>query len=178
MVADPEGRPVAPGETGELLIRVESVMAGYWRPSFAADAREGAMKGLRRDEYYRTGDLVRSAAGGNYMFLGRKDRQVKARGYRIELDEIEGVLASHPEVDEAVVFLRGEAGEQREIEAVAAVKPGAQTSAAHLLTHVARQVPAYAVPARIRVVESLPRTSTGKVDRQALANDFRAAAIS
>jgi len=175
LAVDFEDQPVARGEEGELLIRGGSVMAGYWNSSFAADAAAGDIKGLGRDEYYRTGDLVRQQEDGNFLFLGRKDRQVKVRGYRIELDEIERILASHPDVEEAAVFLahgdNGDAG----IEAAVVAKTGRSVSSADVLAHAATLLPSYAVPAMIRLLRAFPRTSTGKLNRRALAEETRTA---
>jgi non-ribosomal peptide synthetase component F len=93
-IVDDNGREVQPGEEGELLVAGGSVMIGYWNlrekseAAFSIDS-EGA-------RWYKTGDLVRQQADGNYMFIGRRDRMVKRRGYRVELGEIEAALYRHP----------------------------------------------------------------------------------
>src|SRR5205085_11625135 len=106
LVLDSALRPVPAGGVGELWIRGASVMQGYWgRPERSALALQTIeiAAGIQ-GRAYRTGDLVRAAADGNLEFLGRRDHQVKTRGYRVELGEIETRLASHPAVDEAVVI--------------------------------------------------------------------------
>jgi amino acid adenylation domain-containing protein len=106
MVVDDNGEQVHLGDVGELLMRTPTMMDGYWD---GADLNERAFftqerTGGLRERYYRTGDLVQLRADGMYDFLGRKDRQIKTRGYRVELDEIESVLLLHPDVQEAGVF--------------------------------------------------------------------------
>src|SRR5271154_1591915 len=93
LVVNAGGDTVDRVEKGELLVRGPSVMAGYWNASRADEAARGAVFGVG-DPYYCTGDLVCQMADGNYLFLGRKDRQGKGRGYRVELEEIQSVLAS------------------------------------------------------------------------------------
>jgi amino acid adenylation domain-containing protein len=176
LVVNAGGEAVTPGNEGELLIRGGSVMAGYWNSTFAGSAAAGAIQGLRRDEYYRTGDLVREREDGNYLFFGRRDRQVKIRGYRIELDEIERALASHPDVEEAAVFLTDDDG-QIEIEAAAVAKAGRTITSGGLVAHIAAQTPPYAVPGLVTVRAFFPRTSTGKLDRRALIQETLAAVV-
>jgi non-ribosomal peptide synthetase component F len=97
LVVDTNDQPVASDEVGELLIRGPLVMRGYWgRPDLSEKSflRRQAY-GQYEDIYYRTGDLVQLEPDGNFKYLGRKDRQIKTRGYRVELDEIEIALLSH-----------------------------------------------------------------------------------
>src|SRR6185503_14178655 len=126
LVVDAEDRQVAPGETGELLVRGASTMPGYWnRPAQTDRAffRHSARPPFE-EVFYRTGDLVQGGADGNYQFLGRKDRQVKVRGFRIELDEIEVALLSHAQVEEAAVYVRRDAEEIASIETAVVARPG------------------------------------------------------
>jgi acyl carrier protein len=117
---------------------------------------------------YRTGDLGRYRPDGNIEFLGRTDHQVKLRGYRIELGDIEAVLAQHEGVREAVAMVRGNGpGGQRLVAYVVAGREPALT-AADLQAYLRQKLPEYMVPVAYVVLDALPLTSTGKVDRQAL----------
>ncbi|MFM8559789.1 MAG: AMP-binding enzyme, partial [bacterium] len=121
------------------------------------------------DRAYRTGDLVRERADGNLEFLGRRDHQVKTRGYRVELGEIETRLASHPAVDEVVVVAVPDEEVTNRLRAVVVVKPDAVVGVDELKQHCAATLPRYMVPEAVEFRGSLPRTSSGKVDRRALA---------
>ncbi len=115
------------------------------------------------------------------MFLGRRDRQVKVRGYRVELDEIEGTLASHPALEEAAVYPVRVGDEIDHLEASATLKPGATAEPSALRDFVADVVSWYAVPKRIELPGSLPRTTSGKIDRrrlQAMAEEPATAVVS
>ncbi|MET0396369.1 MAG: amino acid adenylation domain-containing protein, partial [Longimicrobiaceae bacterium] len=117
---------------------------------------------------YRTGDLGRRRADGEIEFLGRADHQVKVRGYRVELGEIEAVLRSHEKVREAVVLLREDAPGQKRLVAYVVPEAGAEPSSAELRTHVAEQVPEYMVPGAFVAMDRLPTMASGKVDRRLL----------
>ena len=107
------------------------------------------------------------------MFLGRKDRLVKVRGYRVELDEVETVLNAVPEVAEAAaVALRNEADETVMIAAAAILRDGAELSAEALRARAGKMLSSYAVPSLVTIRTSLPRTGSGKIDRTALKNEL------
>ena len=131
LVVDADDGIVEPGRPGELLIRAPTMMAGYWgRPDLDEHAffRRSARSGLE-ELFYRTGDLVREGEGGNLQFLGRKDRQIKVRGHRVELDEIEALLTAQDGVAEAAaVDLRDEDG-AASIAAAARLRDGARVDA-------------------------------------------------
>lgn len=174
MVVDDADRPVAPGEIGELLIRSDAHMLGYWRqPELTERSRLRRLRPDGGDDiFYRTGDLVAENDDGTFRFVGRKDRQIKARGHRIELDEIETALIAHDDVEQAVVFTVPDGDGSRQIEAVVtllASAAGDVLDGASLRRFAAGKLPKYAVPRQVRVVESVPRTTTGKADRVALA---------
>lgn len=170
LVVDAEDRMVAPGEVGELLVRGASTMPGYWnRPERTEQAF------FRRETwppfqeiFYRTGDLVQLGKHGELDFLGRKDRQVKVRGFRIELDEIEVALLAHHEVEEAAVYLLPDGEGNNQIEAAVVPKPGLDLGPRQLSGYLAERLPPQALPARIITIDKFPRTSTGKIDRRAL----------
>lgn len=170
LVLDADDQPVAQGEVGELLVRGGTVMRGYWgRP----DLNE---KGFYRrpafdhyeDVFYRTGDLVLQMADGNFKYFGRKDRQVKTRGYRVELDEVEVALLLHEDVKEAAVYTISDGNGSNLIEAAVIPNEDTELTQNLLAKHIAGKLPPYAVPTKIYVMADFPRTSTGKINRRAL----------
>jgi polyketide synthase PksJ len=165
--AGPEPAPL--GCVGELTVGGVALARGYrGRPDLTAERFVpdpwGDGPGARR---YRTGDLARRRSGGELEFLGRADRQVKLRGYRIELEEIETVLGGHPGVGEAAVVLQG--GERLVGFWVAAVAAAAAPPAEQGLRAWLRgRLPGYMVPGLLVRLPALPLTPAGKVDRAAL----------
>ena len=157
-------------DEGELLIATPAMMRGYWgRPDLDARAFAMAGTGDGAKRYYRSGDIVRRDAEGCYTFVGRADRQIKLRGHRVELDEVELAIASHPGVSEAAAVASPDG---TTILAAATLAPGASPAPADILEAAAARLARHAVPARIRFVAALPRTSSGKIDRRRLAAQF------
>ncbi len=117
---------------------------------------------------YRTGDLGRYLAGGDIEFLGRRDEQVKVRGYRIELGEIESVLAEHPEVRESVVMAREEEPGGKRLVGYVVLQGAGSTGGSELRRYVKERLPEYMVPSAIMILERMPLTVNGKLDRKAL----------
>jgi amino acid adenylation domain-containing protein len=173
LVLDDARRPVAPGVPGDLFIGGAGVALGYWRrPSLTVDRFiESPFSADPEDRLYRTGDRARWNADGELEFLGRRDHQVKLRGFRIELAEVENALLVHPAVTEAIVELRrpvdsgASAGTEGELLAwyTGAIQPAA------LREHLLARLPGYMIPARIEPLAEMPRTAGGKIDRGALA---------
>lgn len=169
MVVDEQDRPVAPGEIGELLVRTSTMMSGYWQqPNLNVKAFYHTQIANQPAVFYRTGDLVQQQNDGQYRFIGRKDRQIKTRGYRVELDEVEAALVSHPQVKEAATYAVPHESGSYQIEASVILKPEAQLSEADIKRYVAERLPAYAVPQMLVIATMFPRTGTGKIDRKAL----------
>jgi amino acid adenylation domain-containing protein len=162
-VIDEQGTPVRPGETGELVVTGPSVTPGYWRDTESTKAKRwhGA------SDSFRTGDLVQQNSAGQLLFRGRRDHQIKLRGFRIELHEIEQVLQRHPNVRQAVALLHRSPSGEPQIVALAAVKTQ-PTASDDLHQFAAEFLAPYARPARILICEDLPLTITGKIDRQRL----------
>ncbi|HXY99275.1 MAG TPA: amino acid adenylation domain-containing protein [Stellaceae bacterium] len=162
--------PVPVGVTGELYIGGIGVTRGYLgRPEATAanfipdpfSARAGA-------RMYRTGDLARYLADGTIEYVGRADHQVKLRGFRIELGEIEAALARYPHISHAAVVLREERSGDRRLIAYLAARAGGEISTADLRRFLRETLPEHMIPANFVVVDAIPLTSNGKIDRAAL----------
>lgn len=166
------------GEEGELYARGPTVMTGYWaRPDKTAELLvDNPLPGSLPGPVYRTGDIVRLRPDGAFDFLGRRDHQIKSRGYRIELGDVETALSAHPGLAEAVAVALPHEEWGMAIVACVVPKDGLLITEADIKRHVARRLPRYMVPTHVDVLEALPRTSTGKVDRQALVQAARAGA--
>jgi acyl carrier protein len=170
-VLDGQQRLVPTGVPGELCVGGVGLARGYLRrraltaEKFVPDPFSGEA-GAR---LYRTGDLVRYRADGNLEFLGRIDHQVKLRGFRVELGEIEAILESHPTVREAVVLARTVAtGDERLVAYVVPADDENPPSRTQLRDLLRAQLPGYMVPAVFVVLNEFPLTPAGKVDRRAL----------
>jgi aspartate racemase len=165
-ILDQALQPVPLGVSGELYIGGAGLGRGYLkRPELTAERFiPDGLSGQAGTRLYQTGDLARYQADGNIEFLGRMDQQVKLRGYRIELGEIEAVLSEHQQVSEVVVVARtDESGEQR----LAAYVVG-QVSSRELREYLKQRLPDYMIPSAYVMLEQLPLTANGKVDRRAL----------
>jgi amino acid adenylation domain-containing protein len=169
-VLDPQLQPVPRGVTGELYVSGEGLARGYVnRPELSAErfipnpftSEAGA-------RMYRTGDLVRYRADGNLECLGRIDHQLKIRGYRIELGEIESVLSAHPEVKTNAVVLREDVSGEKQLVAYVVAKEKGRASSSELRTYLKTKMPDWMVPSSILLIEQMPMTANGKVDRKAL----------
>lgn len=157
----------APAAEGELLAATSAMMRGYWRRSDL----DAASILYRQDEdgverrYYRTGDIVRRTATGRLDYLGRKDRQIKVRGYRVELDEVELALSRCPSISEAGAVLTPDG---LTIAAFVTAAPGAVVNLDAVRADIGAALPSYAMPDALYAVESFARTTSGKIDRKAL----------
>jgi amino acid adenylation domain-containing protein len=167
LVLDPRGNPAPVGVPGELYLGGCLARGYLGRAGLTAERFVPDPFGMSGARLYRSGDLVRLRPDGALEFLGRIDQQVKIRGFRVEPAEIEAVLVSHPQVAAAAVLVSG-AGRGKQL--VAVVEPaGAAPSPAELRTFLAERLPAWMVPAGFAVIDRLPLTRSGKVDRSALA---------
>ena len=168
-VLDRNLNAVPVGVRGEIYVGGDGLALGYWQQPEMTGERfvPNPIAPERSERLYRTGDLGRWRSAGEIEYLGRMDGEVKVRGMRIDLGEIETVLASHRWVEEAVVELSGEGAEQR---LVAYVVVGEETtpSARGLRRHVRSKLPEHMAPASYVRVEELPLLPSGKVNRRAL----------
>jgi len=170
-IADEDGRTVADGDIGEFIVASRYVALGYWREpdltarAFTVDPADP------KTRIFKTGDMGRKRPDGLLEFIGRRDQQIKLRGHRIEIGEIEAALGGCPGVeDAAVVVRRDDAGLSRSLAAYVEPSPGVQGLLPRdLLSMLMQRLPRYMVPATLRVVDELPRLPNLKVDRVELA---------
>ncbi|MFD0223129.1 non-ribosomal peptide synthetase [Streptomyces hirsutus] len=167
-VLDPRGRAVEPGFPGELWIGGEGLAAGYWdRPELTAERFVTRLPAAPRQRLYRTGDRARWTSDGRLLHHGRLDNQVKLRGYRIELAEVEAVLQAVDGVSAAVVVVR----DDRLVGYVVpepGTEPGTGPSTAAIKKAAAVSLPPYMVPGILVVLDELPLTANKKIDRNRL----------
>ncbi|MGW6376760.1 non-ribosomal peptide synthase/polyketide synthase, partial [Rhodococcus sp. NPDC055112] len=169
VVLDARLHPVPVGVAGELYLSGVGLARGYHaRLQLTAERFVANPFGAAGSRLYRTGDLVRWSREGTLEYLGRTDAQVKIRGHRIELGEIDAVLSAHPDVDfAATVGFDGPAG-GRSLVSYVLPRAGAPVEASALTTFVRDRLPEYMVPASVTVLEAVPLTPGGKLDRKAL----------
>lgn len=173
LVLDAGMRPVPDGEAGELYLGGTGLARGYLRRPDLTAARfvPDPFDPTPGSRLYRTGDLVRRTAGDDLEFLGRVDHQVKIRGHRVELGEIESVLASHPAVRAAVVGVRNDTPQQARLIAYVVLYPerrGEHSIVSGLRGYLRDRLPDVMVPSTLVLLDALPLSPNGKVDRAAL----------
>jgi amino acid adenylation domain-containing protein len=174
-IVDEDLRPVPEGEVGELLVRGSTVMTGYWgepernRSVFVRPTAAG----VTGDLYFRTGDRARLLRDGNLTFVTRSDLQVKVRGHRVELEEVENALLSLDSVQEAAAFTVPDGEGSSAIQSVVVVDSDSWSGRQDLLVALKKLLPSYCVPEAVTCLDFLPRTPTGKVDRRALRDQLQ-----
>ena len=164
LILDQAGNKLPPCIPGEICIAGAGVAIGYHdRPQLTA---QRFVDHLQHGRYYRTGDLGRLRADGSLECLGRDDRQVKVRGHRIELGEIDAALTTHPEIADAAVVVVGNAAHTLRL--VAHVVSSSKELPANIGDHLRTQLPGYMLPHQVIRADSLPRLPNGKLDRRGL----------
>jgi amino acid adenylation domain-containing protein len=165
-VVDQDAQEVPAGQEGELVVSGPGVMQGYWNlPDRTAVAFLVEPSG---QGWYRTGDIVIAGADGNYIFVGRRDRMVKKRGYRVELGEVEAGLYKHPAVKEAAVIALSDEESGVQVKAFLSCHGQKRPSIIELKRFCMENLPPYMVPDLFAFQEVLPKTSTDKIDYQQL----------
>ena len=154
----PDGRTAGVGEEGELHVAGDGVMRGYWG-------------GEEHSGPYATGDLVVLQEDGEFRFLGRRDHQIKTRGYRVELGEVEAAVYAHDAVREAAVVAVPDERIGHALVAFVVPHEGRELSPVNVKKHVSERLPRYMVPGAVHFRDALPKTSTGKIDRQSLSKE-------
>ncbi len=159
-----------PGEEGELYARGSCVAKGYWGDPEKTSKHfiTNPLQSNFPEIVYRTGDIVTLDKNGNYIYKGRRDHMIKSRGYRIELGEIETALYSHSGVKEAAVVAVPDDLIGHRIYAYIVPHDGNQLTAAELRLFCGQKLPSYMIPEKFQFRISLPKTSTGKIDKKAL----------
>jgi amino acid adenylation domain-containing protein len=165
---DPDLTPVPTGVAGEVHIAGSGVAAGYHhRPDLtAAKFIPDPYSPEPGGRLFRTGDLARHAPDASIEFVGRRDQQVKVRGHRVELVEVETALREHPAVREAVVLPRHDTGHTR-LTAYVVLEPG-YPGVANIDAYLRRRLPDYMVPSSVTVLQKFPLNAHGKIDRARL----------
>jgi acyl-coenzyme A synthetase/AMP-(fatty) acid ligase len=170
-IVSKSGSLVAQGEIGELYVKSPTLMDGYWRDE--QKTKDVILKNPYLSKHgvvYKTGDLVHWNKKGLLVYHGRCDSMIKSRGYRIELGEIETVLLAHEKIKEVVVSTIPSEEFGNIIKAVLVTKIDADLNETTIQRFCAETLPAYMVPENIHIVQALPRTSTGKIDRKAISD--------
>jgi acyl-CoA synthetase (AMP-forming)/AMP-acid ligase II len=173
-VVNDEHQIAEPGEVGELYARGSSLMKGYWG---TIEKTKEVLVPYRlyphigEETVFRTGDLVKQDVDGNYIYIGRRDRLIKSRGYRIELEEIEKAIQQHPEIEDVAVIAIPDEEIGNRLKAVAVLMSGSGLDQSVFQSFCAQTIPKYMIPESIEFRSQLPKTPTGKVDRVALCQE-------
>lgn len=169
-VLDQEMQGLSSGQVGELYLGGDGLAQGYWKqPALTAEKfLPNPFSSTPGERLYRSGDMARYLPDGTLEFLGRIDQQVKLRGYRVELGEIEAVLEQHPGIGQAVALVREDVPGDKRLVVYVVEHSGHGVSIAELRDYLSRRLPEYMVPSAFVLVDAFPLTPNGKVDRRAL----------
>lgn len=174
LIIDESGKACAPGVIGEIYIRTPYRSLGYYnQPELTAQVFiQNPFNNDPQDVIYKTGDLGRVLKDGNFEFVGRKDQQVKVRGVRVELGEIENLLNQHPAVDDVAVVDYEDPSNNKYLCAFVVLNTGIELG--ELRSLLAAHLPDYMLPSIFLLMEELPRTISGKINRRALPEPMAA----
>lgn len=163
---DEQGEPVGEDTPGELVVQSRFIAEGYWRQPELTERMFTALPSGERA--YRTGDLGRMNRDGLVEHLGRKDLQLKIRGFRVEPDEIQAVLLEHSDIRDAAVVARENDQGSRSLAAYVVPAPGAALAASAMRAYLKTRLPDYMIPSMFVILTKLPTTANGKLDRSQL----------
>jgi amino acid adenylation domain-containing protein len=167
-IVDEEDQPVPAGEDGELLISSRYVALGEWKQGRCVPDRFPTDPRTPGSRILRTGDLARLRPDGFVDLLGRKDRQIKIRGQRVELGEVEGVMRSHAEVRDFAVLARRRSDSVTLVGYIVPYQAAGESLRAHLAAHLRATLPLHMVPQLLYFIAAIPRLPSGKIDMAAL----------
>ncbi|MBM4263798.1 MAG: AMP-binding protein [Deltaproteobacteria bacterium] len=173
LLVDEAGDPVAPGETGEIVVRSKYLSPGYWRNPELSAAKFNRDPLDPNKIVYATGDLGLRLADGGLVHKGRKDFRVKIRGYGVELSEVERRLRSHDAVKDSVVVSRPNPASGAQLIAHVVAHKDRTPTVSALRQHLEESLPDYMLPADFVMLDDLPLTANGKINRQALREPSR-----
>ncbi|MEM9849434.1 MAG: amino acid adenylation domain-containing protein, partial [Bacteroidota bacterium] len=178
-ILNPQMQAMPVGVVGELYIGGLGIAQGYWQRAALTTERflPNPFGTSATEKIYKTGDLARYRSDGTIDFLGRKDRQVKVRGYRIELEEVRHAIEQQSEVEAAVVIIhQPETGEntQKNASLVAFVQAANDLNVSDLRDHLKDHLPNYMIPANFQLVDVFPKLPNGKIDVNALTEAYQA----
>ena len=163
-----DGRPIDPGESGEIRVKGRHMSLGYWGKPELTQQRFRASLGDPYEQEFRTGDIGRSRPDGSLEYIGRHDSMVKIRGYRVEPAEVEVALEELDGIQQAVVVPDAVADDETVLVAFVVPEPNRQIQCDIAMGCLRKSLPSYMVPKSLVILETLPLTATGKVDRRAL----------
>lgn len=169
LILDEQDREVEPNEAGEIVVVGDHISPGYWRRPELTAAQFIRRREPSGSRAYRTGDIGRLLPDGSLAHLGRKDFQIKVRGNRVEVGEVELALLDQPGIEEAAVVGRREDNGGNRLEGYIVPKRGSRPDTQALVRALRQRLPEHMVPAQLVEISELPLTPNGKVDRKALA---------
>ncbi|MCY8490940.1 AMP-binding protein [Bacillus atrophaeus] len=163
-----------PDEIGEMVIRGNSVMSGYWKNPKTTDEvlRVNPLFPESMEKVYFTGDLVKRNSNGDILFIGRKDTQIKIQGYRVELLEVQGFIESHPLVKECCVIVIEQKGTKKMV-CYLVTKENVLTELDEIKSNLISNLEPYKFPHEWKLISHIPRNANSKVDRKILENMYR-----
>jgi amino acid adenylation domain-containing protein len=173
LLLNEEGVEVPVGEVGEIVVQSRFISSSYWRRPEQTEAAFKPVPGLEGVNQYRTGDLGRFGPDGCLEHLGRKDRQVKIRGHRVELTEIIYALMNIPAIKDAYVLGRPDSAGENKLVAYLVPAENAAISISHIREELAENLPVYMIPAEFLFMSEFPKTPSGKIDELALPEPER-----
>ena len=169
-ILDQQLQPVPIGVPGEICVGGAGLARGYLNRAELTAERfiPNPFNDHSSERLYRSGDLARFLANGDIEYLGRMDQQVKIRGFRIELGEIESIVVQHPAVQECIVLARADSPDEKRLVAYLVANKQAAPAIGELRSYLKDRLPEYMIPAAFVMMDAIPLTANGKVDRQAL----------